>query len=351
MPFEFPQEISRGRLDELWNDVWRIVEQLRLMEDRLGQSSAEAVKFDLGAMQKRQDELERAVAAAKGTGGQHRIPFGKVDAGSTNTVMTATVPGITALEDGVAAYITNGVVTSASGFTLNVNGLGAKPVYQTMAAAGRVTTTYNVAYTFLFVFNSSRVAGGCWDMYYGYDANTNTLAYQVRTERTSRNLGDRFSRYLFAFTQRDGTLVPSYTVSSGNGTTETTKTLNTGKAFDPFLPIFYYNATTNVPSGNQAGGTALFRQYHAVEMRYAWNTGTTLQACKPCYVRCAPNADGTVQLDGNDCLVQDLPSTEDGKVYIWLGMAYGNTGYNMELDMEHPVFEYKNGQLQRWTGA
>lgn len=66
MPFEFPQEVSRGRLDELWNDVWRIVEQLRLMEDRLSQSSAEAVKFDLRAMQKRQDELERAVAALRG---------------------------------------------------------------------------------------------------------------------------------------------------------------------------------------------------------------------------------------------------------------------------------------------
>ena len=349
MPFEFPQEISRRSLDALWADVWRIVERLRLWEDRLSKDSSEAVKIDVSAIKQKQDELTRAVASANAA--TMRIPFGKIDAGSTSTVMTATVPGIEKLEDGASAYITNGVVTSAAGWTLNVNGLGALPVYNSMAAATRITTTYNVAYTFLFVYNSSRVTGGCWDMYYGYDANTNTLAYMVRTNQTSRKLSDRMSRYAFLFTQRDGTLVPSYTLASGNAGTGTSKTLNTGKAFDPFLPIFYYSTTTNVAAGNMPGGTYLWRQYYACEMRYAWNTGTTLTANTPVWIRCVPNADGTVQLDGNNCLVQALPATEDGKVYIWLGVAYGTTGYNMELDPEHPVFEYKNGQLQRWAGA
>ena len=45
MAFEFPQENSRKNLDALWGDVWRIVEQLRLLEDRL-------------------DEMEQAVRAA-----------------------------------------------------------------------------------------------------------------------------------------------------------------------------------------------------------------------------------------------------------------------------------------------
>ena len=58
------------------------------------------------------------------------IPYAQVDATSTSTVFTATVPGITELRDGVVCYLMNGVVTSATNFTININGLGAKPVYQ-----------------------------------------------------------------------------------------------------------------------------------------------------------------------------------------------------------------------------
>ena len=100
------------------------------------------------------------------------IPFGKVDNTSTSTAFTATVPGITALVDGACCYLMNGVVTSASGWTLNVNNLGALPVYQTLAASTVTSTIFNVNYTMLFVYNSQRVAGGCWDIFYGYNSNT-----------------------------------------------------------------------------------------------------------------------------------------------------------------------------------
>ena len=109
------------------------------------------------------------------------IPFGQVDATSTATAFTATVPGITELRDGVCVYLRNGRVTSAAGFTINVNGLGAKPVYQTLAAASAVTTLFNVNYTMLFIYNSTRVTGGCWDMFYGYNSNT-TYSSMSQTE-------------------------------------------------------------------------------------------------------------------------------------------------------------------------
>lgn len=105
------------------------------------------------------------------------IPFGAVDSTSTNTTFTATIDGITELRDGICVMLRNGVVTSASGWTLNINGLGEKPVYSTMGATSRITTTFNVNYTMLFVYNSTRVSGGCWDMYYGYNAGyTNNIA-------------------------------------------------------------------------------------------------------------------------------------------------------------------------------
>ena len=108
------------------------------------------------------------------TGNAYRavsLPIGHLDSTSTATVMTATVPGITELRDGVFVWLHNGVITSASGVTLNINGLGAKPIYNSLSGAV-VTTTFAVASTYLFVYNSTRVTGGCWDMVYGYDANT-----------------------------------------------------------------------------------------------------------------------------------------------------------------------------------
>lgn len=100
------------------------------------------------------------------------IPCGALDNTSTATVMTATVTGITELTDGVCVWLTNGVVTSASGVTLNINNLGAKPIYSSQAAATAITTQFGSVYTALFIYNSTRVAGGCWDFVYGYDTNT-----------------------------------------------------------------------------------------------------------------------------------------------------------------------------------
>lgn len=94
------------------------------------------------------------------------IPFGQVDSTSTATAFTATIPGITSLYDGVCVYLKNGVITSASGWTLNINDLGAKPVYQTMEESGGTTTIFNVEYTGLFVYNSSSIDGGCWYYFY-----------------------------------------------------------------------------------------------------------------------------------------------------------------------------------------
>lgn len=104
------------------------------------------------------------------------IPFGQVDSTSTDTAYTAQIEGITSLYDGVCVYLKNGVITSnKNGFTLNINSLGAKPVYDTLAAATRSGTVFNVDYTMLFVYNSSRVSGGCWDIFYGYNSDTTNL--------------------------------------------------------------------------------------------------------------------------------------------------------------------------------
>ncbi len=123
------------------------------------------------------------------------IPYGEVDSTSTATVFTATVPGITELKDGTVVLLKNGVVTSASGFTININNLGAKPAYNNMTAETEETTIFNISYTMLFIYDSGRGDEGGWICYRGYDANTNTIGYQVRTNYSSLLTADKGYKY------------------------------------------------------------------------------------------------------------------------------------------------------------
>lgn len=285
------------------------------------------------------------------TGNAYRtasIPFAQVDDTSTSTVFTATVPGITELRSGVCVFLMNGVVTSASGFTVNINGLGAKPVYSTLAAASRSTTLFNVAYTLFLVYNEERVSGGCWDAYYGYDSNTNTIGYQLRTTATTMPTLDKFYRYRLLFTAADRNhFVPANTSSSTSA--DTAKT-TTQRPIDPFGAIYYYGHTTAI-NANANPTTSYFWTQYSFALGYSFNrTGAalTLTNHAPVYIKCAPQSDGSAIIDADNPFVQTLPSTADGKIYIFLGIASSATA--VELVPEHPVFCYRNGQIRLWTG-
>lgn len=275
------------------------------------------------------------------------IPYGECDSTSTSTVFTATVPGITELRDGVCMWLKNGVVTSASGFTININNLGAKPVYSNMAAATRDTTLWNVAYTMLFVYDSDRVEGGCWVLYRGYDANTNTIGYQLRTNSQTMPMSSITYRYRLLFTSADGEhYVPANNSTSTNATASRTVCQD---KIDPFGAIFYYGTTASVAAGSRPAAAYLWQQY-AISLGYSFNrTGAalTLTSWKPVYVKAAPQSDGSAIIDSTTPYVQDLPTTEDGEIYIFLGIAYSAT--NIELEADHPVYYYKDGAIRLWT--
>lgn len=275
------------------------------------------------------------------------IPFGQVDSTSTSTVFTATVDGITELRDGVCMWLINGVVTSASGFTININNLGAKPVYSNLAKASRSTTIFNVNYTMLFVYNSTRVSGGCWDIVYGYDSNTNTIGYQVRHNSGTGKASANTYRYRLLFTGDEDTLVPANTSSSTNATA--TRAVNQ-TPIDPFGAIYYYGSTSTVNANASFGAASLWQQY-AISLGYSFNNvgeALTLSYPKAVYIKATPTNDGMAIIDENNPYVQELPTATDGKIYIYLGQAYSAT--NVELDLHHPVYEYKNGKIQLYTG-
>jgi len=283
------------------------------------------------------------------------ILYGAVDSNSTATAFTATVAGLTTLVDGTTIALRNGVVTSASGFTIDVNGLGALPVYNNMAtgnaitptAPTRDTTIFNINYTMLFTYvESDIVEGGCWICWRGYDGNTNTIGYQLRGNSSTLPASDKGYRYRLWFTSADGTKwVPANKSTSTNATAS--RTPNT-TPIDPFGPIVYYSTNGTTNAGANLTATTIWTQY-TLSLGYSFNTtGAALVMTYPApvYVKCTPAANGSATLDG---YVQALPSTNDGKIYIFLGRAYNAT--NIELFPEHPVYYHDGTGIRLWTGA
>ena len=271
------------------------------------------------------------------------IPYGECDSTSTSTVFTATVPGVTELRDGVCMLLKNGVVSSASGFTININGLGAKPVYSSMAAVGRETTTFNINYTILFVYDSDRVEGGCWVYYRGYYSDANSVGYQIRTNSSTLPALQTGYRYRLWLTSADGQHYVPINTATGTSTTST-KSLNTTTPIDPFGTIVY-NATNGTVNADDSLPTGTQWTQFTLDLRYAKYPLTTLTFPDPVYLQCTPQSTGGALI--ND-IVQTLPTTEDGKIYIYLGNAYSTV--SMELKQDHPVYYFKDGQIRLWSG-
>lgn len=273
-----------------------------------------------------------------------KISYGQVDSTSTSTVFTATVPNLNELVDGTTVMLRNGYVTSAEGFTLEINGLGAKPVYSNLANATRDTTIFNINYTMLFVYDSTRVDGGCWICYRGYDSNTNTVGYQIRTNSTPFTATDKGYKYRLWLETDGNKYMPVNTSTSTNATANRSSAMNTREFW--IGGKILYNATNGTTNANATmSATTLWQQY-TLTLGYSFNnTGSalTLTPNEPLYMVAKAKGNGKAQLN-TPYYTQTLPSTEDGLIYIYLGHMYSATA--LELALDHPVYEYKNGHIR-----
>ena len=285
-----------------------------------------------------------------GQGAVHYI----AGSGSTAAVTTSgsytaarwkgTYDGITALYDGLTiAYKTDVAGHSSYGTVLNINDLGNHPVVYNVNTA--IGTRYSVGSIIVMVYDSAQTANayvsnvntphtGCWKI---CDYDTTNL-YQLRNNYNGNVAKETLYRYQLLLSSIDGTsLIPT---SSGNNTTGTSKTM-TSQAFDPFGKIFYYNTTTTVNANSQISGGTLYERI-LLDLRYSTNCGSTLTVNKAVYLVAVPQSDGTAKL-ASTAISTSLPTSDDGKIYIYLGQAYST--YQIELSVTHPVYWYKNGRV------
>lgn len=273
------------------------------------------------------------------------IPFGVTDSTSTNVAFKATVPNVTELRSGTTIILMNNKVTSAANCTLNVNGLGAKPIYRTDAAASPVTTHFAVNYTWMLVYNETRVSGGCWDLVYLFNSNTTYSNFNNLSLGSAGYLADSaVYSYQLLFQIDDEYVTPLNNVN--NGYNSTTKTMLTNVEFDPFGDIFYYATTTNVAADARVNGAYMYWNAGALDLRYTFNCGTTLTAYEPIYLKVSLQSNGKVKIANATPWTQTLPSTNDGYYYIYLGRTYST--YQMTLEKDHPVYYHDGSNIREY---
>lgn len=235
---------------------------------------------------------------------------------------------------------------SSSAATLNLTlpdgtKTGAKNVYRLNNTT--TTTNFVAGCDILMVYDGTN-----WKVNAYVDTSgSNTIGYQLRTNSAlwKNKTGYTMNRYTLLF-EVDGGL-------SGASTTIATGTSKTTVNFK-YIPggiIKYYSTSGNIANDATFTAGGLWDQY-TVNLGYTFNTGSTLTGGKPVYMRCVVNADGTLSPDYSGSpshpIVQALPTTEDNKVYVFLGQAYNTT--NIELMFTHPMYEYKNGKIKIYTG-
>ena len=231
-----------------------------------------------------------------------------------------------------------------------------------IATNGRLTTHFPVGDIIALVYDEaaqtssvfpvnggdSRVSPtGSWRSINYYDSGNDTGYYIRRAYHGFKAGSNKVFPYTLIMQIGDGRWESLVTSSS----TGTGKARNQHGFRLGHLLLMYANATYN-ENANIGNATIWdsYDGYSLVDHRYSFNTannstsGTT--AGQPIYLVGTIGNDGLFYLD-TTWWTQTLPSTEDGKVYILVGVAYNY--YQMDFPIIHPMYKYTNGALRLYT--
>lgn len=260
------------------------------------------------------------------------------NATGSSGVWTATVSGITSLYDGLYVIFK---LPSSGGSTcwLNINGLGSKQIFRYSTSA--LTTHFNTNYIIPLVYDSI-LNGGCWviasDTYYSSED------YNMRWEN-SLIMGADCNGYHLLMQGIDGKMYPVTAGGDGSSTTNAVSTaelLLGGK-------MLYFGTSANVVANQSVGSSYFYEGEYSGEGEYWMNQASGwATAGLPFYIVGSLNANGNFVLDNasyTSFLTQDLPTTDDGKLYIQVGFM-NDTWDAWRLQIDHPIYQYKDGKLR-----
>ena len=156
-------------------------------------------------------------------------------------------------------------------------------------------------------------------------------------------------RYTLFMRTSDGTY---QSITSTFNSTGTSHVKNTA-LFRPER-VFYRDSGSDLAANNSSdtNNSWAVQQYGLIDLRYSTNCGTTLQVRKPVYLVGTIDSNGLFSL-ADTWYTQTEPTSDDGKVYIYLGMPYtqdNNSGvssqYRIAFEFNNPIYWYKDGAFR-----
>lgn len=263
---------------------------------------------------------------------------------STSTAFVITAPGITSLYDGATFICKNIKVNSASGCTMNVNGLGAKGMWCSQSNTA-VTTHWTKNYTYIWVYDATNER---WEFYQGRDTDNNDT-YTV-TNYYSHPVagGNGLKTYSLFARLADGTYSSLFTNTGGTGA----KTFDTETEFD-LSKVFYANISEDIAAGSVMTNDNVWRMACInIDMRYNFTGVTTsaststLVANKPVYLT-VENLDSTSRYFKLVSPFITQEPQDDSCLYVLLGFM--RNSYYMDFHVHNPIYNCREVTVDNTT--
>lgn len=275
--------------------------------------------------------------------------FAVTPAGDTAGRWTATVAGINSYYDGLRVTIYNTTTYNGTYNTLNINGLGEALVWY--RPGSRLTSHFGAANMLTMTYSSnagtySTFTGGfVLDSVYQDGSESYTVRYNYYNPMSGASGMPAYK--MFGLTPAG--IAEPFTTTAGTGTT---KVINTA-TYNLSKGIFIYQYSSNTAANTRLNAAYVHASISTSTLNYTHNNITPFTAYEPFYLVADSFNGDAFTLDDSSLtalFTQTLPTTDNGKYYIYLGRLY-NTINNFILEPFHPVYYYKDGALRIYNNT
>ena len=306
------------------------------MKDSLGKSDV-----GLGNVDNTSD-TNKPVSTAQRKAIDGKVPLIISSQTTTTNHWTGEAP-FASLEDGqTIRYHLVRDPTGTADLTLTLSGGTDTPAYPIyFNTFSRVTTHFAVGQIITMTFRTNVQRNATGTKYTGWFVNdyrdTDTVTRQYwSANATKAGANNKVFHYSLFMEKADGTY-ESIALSGGTGTGKT----KNAAGFRPGRIWYRYNSGDCAAGGVFSAGT----YFDQLDLRYSTNCAQTLTAQKPVYL-VGEIIEGLFYIHDNNFITQDLPASEDGLAYMYLGGAYST--YQIALMPDHPIYIYQGGRIKRW---
>lgn len=201
------------------------------------------------------------------------------------------------------------------------------------------------------------VSGGVWRVLNFYDTNNNDMGYYHRRIYPNLKAGGAIHPYSIIMQLPNGRWSSITTTAPNNPVSGTISPKDTGKAASTsgymLGHVLLMSARATYADGNDIGTYNIWSAHSGlIDARYSFNlansSGNGFTRYTPVYI-VGTITNGLFYLDTTKWWTQTLPTSDDGKVYIYIGDAYD--WYRLTFTEEKPIYWYKNGAVRLYNGA